>query len=72
MNDVSAEEIVDRLRQSVHKLLHWAEGYQPRTVHERGAYDADLDEAEDLLEAIDRWAALHADRWWRRHDANIS
>jgi hypothetical protein len=65
MTDVSAEEMVERARESLRKLLRWAEAYQPRTLRERGAYDEDLDEAEDLLEAFDAWAVLNADQWLR-------
>jgi|RhiMetdeSRZDD1v2_1073273.scaffolds.fasta_scaffold1155094_2 hypothetical protein len=61
MTDVSATDMVDRLRQSVHRLLQWAEAYQPRMLHERERYDADLDEAEVLLDASGAWLALHAD-----------
>lgn len=43
------------------RLLRWAEAYQPTTLHEREGYDADLDEAEDLLDAAGAWLALHAD-----------
>ena len=59
MTDVSAEDMVDRLRQSMHRLLQWAEAYQPTILREREQYDADLDEAEDLLDAADAWVALH-------------
>ena len=62
MTDVPAEDMVNRLRQSMHRLLQWAEAYQPTMVHEREQYDADLDQAEDLLDAADAWLALHADR----------
>lgn len=62
MTVVSAEDMVDRLRQSMHKLLQWAEAYQPTMLREREQYDADLDQAEDLLDAADAWVALHADR----------
>lgn len=61
MTDVSAADMVDRLRHSMHRLLQWAEAYQPTMLHEREQYDADLDEAEDLLDASDAWLALHAD-----------
>lgn len=62
MTDVSAESLVEQLRQSVEALLRWAEAYQPRTLHERAQYDADLDAAEALLDSIDAWLVLHADR----------
>lgn len=71
MTDVSADEMVERLRGSLRALLRWAEAYQPRTLHERGQYDADLDDAEDLLEAIDAWIALNADRLLRPVRTNI-
>ena len=60
MTDVLAHEMVERLRQSLTKLLRWAECYQPRLLRERARYDAELDEAEDLLEATDAWMALNA------------
>jgi hypothetical protein len=50
------------LRQSLRKLLAWAEAYQPKMPSERVRYDDDLDEAEDLLEAADYWASLQGDR----------
>lgn len=53
MADVLADDLVERLRQSLHAVLHWAEAYQPRVVGEREQYDADLDEAEDVLAAVD-------------------
>jgi len=56
---VSAPELANRLRQSLRKLLAWAEAYQPTTLSERLRYDDDLDDAEDLLEAADEWAAWH-------------
>ena len=62
MTDASAHEIVERLRQSLSKLLGWAELYDPRMLHERARYDADLDEAEDLLEATEAWMVLDAGR----------
>jgi hypothetical protein len=31
-------------------------------LSERLTYDADLDEAEDLLDVADTWSTLHADR----------
>ena len=62
MTDVSAEDLVERLRQSVSKLLGWAELYEPRTQQERARYDADLDEAEDLLEATGPLGSAHAIR----------
>ena len=61
MTDVSAADMVDRLRQSMYRLLQWAEAYQPTMLHERERYDADLDEAEDLLDASDAWLTLHPD-----------
>ena len=61
MTEVKPEDMVDRLRQSMHRLLRGAEAYQPTMLHERELYDADLDEAEDLLDAADAWLALHAD-----------
>lgn len=69
MEPVSASEMTDRLRQSLRKLLGWAEAYQPRIVSERLQYDADLDEAEDLLEAAEAWMALHSDRLHERDSA---
>lgn len=65
MTDVSADEMVERLRQSLYMLLEWAELYEPRTIEERARYDADLDEAEDVLEAADAWILLNADQWLR-------
>lgn len=65
MMDVSADEMVERLRQSLHKLLVWADQYEPRLHHERTRYDADLDEAEDLLDVTDAWILLNVDRWLR-------
>jgi len=65
VTDGSADEMVERLRQSLHKLLGWAELYEPRMLHERTRYDADLDEAEDLLDAADAWMVLQADSWLR-------
>ena len=59
MEPTSAPELAHRLRQSLRKLLGWAEAYEPKTVSERVRFDDDLDEAEDLLEAADDWAALH-------------
>jgi hypothetical protein len=59
---VSAYEMADRLRQSLRKLLGWGGAYEPRILSERSKYDADLDEAEDLLDAAEAWIALHADR----------
>ncbi len=61
MEPMSAPELANRLRQSLRKLLAWAEAYQPKMPDERVRYDDDLDEAEDLLEAADNWAALHGD-----------
>ena len=61
MEPMSAPELANRLRQSLRKLLTWAEAYQPKMPSERVRYDDDLDEAEDLLEAADTWAALHGD-----------
>jgi hypothetical protein len=65
--DLSPDEIVGRLRQSLDTLLGWAEAYAPRMLEERARYDADLDEAEDLLEAAEAWLTLNADRWLRKH-----
>ena len=65
MTDVSADEMVERLRQSLTKLLGWAELYEPRMLRERAQYDADLDEAEDLLDATEAWMVLNADPWLR-------
>jgi hypothetical protein len=59
--------MVERLRQSLCKLLAWAEAYQPRLPHERARFDAELDEAEDLLEATDAWIVVKADEWLRKH-----
>jgi hypothetical protein len=59
MTDVSAEDMLDRLRHSMYRLLQWAEEYQPRTRYERERYDADLDEAEDVLDATAAWLASH-------------
>ena len=61
--DVSAADMLVRLRHSMHQLLRWAEAYQPRMVNERERYDADLDHAEDLLDALDAWLALQASEW---------
>ena len=61
MTDVSAADMVDRLRHSMSRLLQWAEAYQPRMLDERERYDADLDKAEELLDASGAWLALHAD-----------
>ena len=69
MESVSASEMTDRLRQSLRKLLGWAETHQPRILSERLRYDADLDEAEDLLDAADAWMALNADRVHERDNA---
>lgn len=69
MEPVSASEMTDRLRQSLRKLLGWAEAYEPRILSERLKYDADLDEAEDLLDAAEAWIALHADRFHERDNA---
>jgi hypothetical protein len=66
MADVSADEMVERLRQSVHRLLGWAEQYAPRMLEERERYDADLDEAEDVLEATEAWMVAKADQWLRK------
>ena len=55
-------QLANRLRQSLRKLLVWAEAYQPRDLSERRQYDSELDEAEDLLEAADRWAARVPDQ----------
>lgn len=63
MKDLSADEMVERLRQSLHTILGWAELYEPRTLHERTHYDADLDDAEDLLDAADAWTVVNANRW---------
>jgi hypothetical protein len=54
--------MAEKLRQSLRKLLGWAEAYEPPTLSERLRYDADLDEAEDLLDAADAWFAVDADR----------
>lgn len=59
MESMSAPELANRLRQSLRKLLGWAEAYEPKILSERLRYDDDLDEAEDLLEAADDWAATH-------------
>ena len=69
MEPVSASELTDRLRQSLRKLLAWAEAYEPRFLSERLKYDADLDEAEDLLDAAEAWIALHADRFHKSDNA---
>jgi hypothetical protein len=53
MTDVLGDELVERLRQSLHAVLHWAEAYQPRVLGERDQYDADLDEAENVLAVVD-------------------
>ncbi len=66
MEPVSASEMTDRLRQSLRKLLGWAEAYEPRILGERLKYDADLDEAEDVLDAAAAWMALHAARLHER------
>jgi hypothetical protein len=58
---MSAPELAHRLRQSLRKLLAWAEAYQPKMLSERLRYDDDLDEAEDLLDAADSWVAFHGD-----------
>jgi hypothetical protein len=65
VTDPSADEMVERLRHCLHKLLRWAEAYQPWMLHERAQYDADLDEAGDLLGATDAWILLNADQWPR-------
>jgi hypothetical protein len=66
MTDVPADEMVARLRQSLETILAWAELYAPRTLHERTRYDADLDQAEELLGAADAWMLLSIDRWLRK------
>jgi hypothetical protein len=66
---VSAVEMADRLRQSLRKLLGWAEGCEPRMLDERLRYDGDLDEAEDLLEEADMWMAANVDRVKQSGDA---
>ena len=71
VTDVSADEMVERLRQSLCTLLGWAELYEPRMLHERAQYDADLDEAEDLLAATEAWIVLHADEWLRHVRKNV-
>ena len=65
MTNVSAEELVGRLRQALSALLQWAEAYEPGTIGERSRYDADLDEAEDVLADADAWMGPGADPWWR-------
>jgi hypothetical protein len=40
-------------------------------LHERAQYDADLDEAEDLLEVTEAWIVLHADEWLRHVRKNV-
>ncbi len=67
MADVSADEMVERLRQSLRKLLAWAEQYAPRMIDERTRYDADLDQAEDLLEATEAWMVAKSDRRLRKN-----
>jgi hypothetical protein len=62
MTRVPADAIVQRLRQSLYKLLGWAERYQPQMLHERTEYDADLDEAEDLLDATEVGMVVNADQ----------
>jgi len=54
--------MADKLRKSLRKLLGWAEAYEPPVLSERLRYDADLDEAEDLLDAADAWFAVDSDR----------
>ena len=54
--------MAEKLRRSLRKLLGWAEAYEPPMLSERMRYDADLDEAEDLLDAADVWFAVDADR----------
>lgn len=71
MTDVSADEMVERLRQSLCTLLRWAELYEPRMLHERAQYDADLDEAEELLDATEAWIVLNADQWLRNVRKNV-
>jgi hypothetical protein len=58
---VSALEMAEKLRRSLRKLLGWAEAYEPPMLSERLRYDADLDEAEDLLDAADAWFAVAVD-----------
>lgn len=65
MTDLSADEMVERMRQSLLKLLEWAEAYEPRTFDERTRYDADLDEAENLLDDTEAWIAMKAEQWLR-------
>ena len=67
MTDVPADEMVARLRRSLETMLAWAELYAPRTLHERTRYDADLDQAEELLAAADAWMVLSVDRWRRKN-----
>jgi hypothetical protein len=57
--------MVERLRQSLSAVLRWAELYSPRMLDERTQYDADLDEAEDALDAAEGWTLLNADKWLR-------
>jgi hypothetical protein len=63
--DVSSEEMVERLRQTLSAVLRWAEMYSPKTLDERERYDADLDEAEKTLDATEAWTLLNADKWLR-------
>lgn len=59
MQITSADDLIEPLGQSLRKLLRWAEAYEPRMLSERRAYDADLDEAEDLLQAVQAWTLLN-------------
>ena len=63
MVEMSAEEMIERLRHSLTAVRGWAELYSPTMVHERARYDSDLDEAEDALAVADAWTSLNADRW---------
>jgi hypothetical protein len=65
VTDVSPDEMVERMRQSLYTLLGWAELYAPQMTEERARYDADLDEAEAVLEATEAWLLLNADQWLR-------
>lgn len=65
MTNVSAEDLIERLRQSLCTMMRWAEAYEPRLVSERSRYDADLDEAETVLTAADACIGAGADPWWR-------
>jgi hypothetical protein len=65
-----ADDMVERLRQSLHTILGWAELYEPRALGDRLRYDLDLDEAEDLLDATNAWILVHANRWLQAVDRN--